>query len=39
MGNFPQAFTHIALVNTAFAIADAHKGQRGAKRVEEHAAQ
>ncbi|MCB8876706.1 glycoside hydrolase family 15 protein [Acidisoma silvae] len=35
MGNFPQAFTHVALVNTAFAIADAHKGQRGPRQMGE----
>ncbi|MCB8880243.1 glycoside hydrolase family 15 protein [Acidisoma cellulosilytica] len=35
MGNFPQAFTHVALVNTAFTIADAHKGQRGARQMGE----
>jgi GH15 family glucan-1,4-alpha-glucosidase len=34
MGNFPQAFTHVALVNTAFAIADGDRGQRGAHRVD-----
>lgn len=34
MGNFPQAFTHVALVNTAFAIADGERGQRGAHRVD-----
>jgi GH15 family glucan-1,4-alpha-glucosidase len=35
VGNFPQAFTHIAIVNTAFAIADATRGKRKARKVHE----
>ena len=33
VGNFPQAFTHVALVNTAFAIADAERGRRPGRGI------
>ncbi|HEX3982415.1 MAG TPA: glycoside hydrolase family 15 protein, partial [Acidisoma sp.] len=35
LGNFPQAFTHVAVVNTAFAIADGERGHRTARRFDE----
>lgn len=34
VGNFPQAFTHVAVVNTAFAIAAGHAGAKDAHKAD-----
>ena len=34
LGNFPQAFTHVAVVNTAFAIAAGRAGARDAQKMD-----